>query len=315
MSGEDSKRSGEIGEKLSKAFLELIGWSTHLQAFTVSCNTKTHTSASGNERRTHGDDKILVSDNPFYDDRTDIIHVSVKNSLNGYPESESSIKKAFKEHLDELNEIIDCAKYDTELDDLISRYPCRRNKEHIGLLIWTSSDLKTVGKDILSTVSSVKPEPNWENDIYFVDGARIDFIYKAIDHIKTEVQDDIIDNYGFYCPDPGGLINKKDERHQKKLPIELIIADIIPIRAIKDGEPVLYIYSNNSFDPDSYSRLISLALDFANAWPNEIKIGFSDYNPAKHANQARSSELAYQGRDKKITPFCFVKTILNSQEA
>ncbi|WP_155401868.1 hypothetical protein [Chromobacterium violaceum] len=313
--GENSKKSGEIGEQLTKRFLETIGWHNQIQNFSLACNDKEHKSASGNEKRTHGDDKILVSSNPFYDDRTDIIHVSVKNSLNGYPESETAIKNAFKDYVTELNEIIECAKYDNDIYEHISRYPCRRNKEHLGLLIWTSSESKTVDKDILSIVSSSRPEENWKNDVFFVDGARIDFLLKVMDHIKTEKSEGLIDSHIFYCPDPGGLITRKDERHHNRLPIELIIADVIPIKAEKDGKQMLYVYANNQFDPDSYSRLISLALDFANAWPNEIKIGFSNYNAAHHASEARSAELSYQDRDKNIKPFCFIKNLLNYQEA
>ncbi len=309
--GEDSKRSGEIGEALTKAFLEKVGWTNQIESVKILCNSTEHKTAKNNDRRTHGDDRVLISHNPFYDQRTDVVHISSKNSLNGYPESHTELRRIFKGYVEEINEIIGCAKYDSALLNLLNGYKPRRYTEHVGLLIWTDSSQVTKDRDILKIVASSQLGGNCNHDVFFLDGAKIDFICKVVDHIKTKIVSDHIDDYDFYCPDPGGLLYQQEERYRKKLPIELMISEVIPIRGIQGEKHMLYLYANQEFDTDSYRRLIDLALSFANAWPREIYIGFADYNEAHHHHDARAAELTYSRREKVIKPFCFNKSILD----
>lgn len=309
--GEDSKRSGEIGEALTKAFLERTGWKTYLKTVTIKCNSTEHKTESGNDRLTHGDDLVAITHSPFYDQRTDVIHISSKNNLHGYSERESDLKREFKSHLKELNEIINCAKYDSNLLAMLENFKPRRNTEHIGLLVWTSSDNSSANDNIVKIIANSRLSEELNNNIFVIDGAKINFIYTVINHIENEVALSNIDSYDYYCPDPGGLLYKEEERHKINLPIELMISEVIPIRGQSKEKDKLYLYANQSFDVDSYKRLLDLALGFANAWPNEIYIGFIDYNEAHHSNDAASAELSYATRDKKFKPFCFKNSHLN----
>ncbi|MBK1889319.1 hypothetical protein Undi14_04685 [Undibacterium sp. 14-3-2] len=310
MSGEDSKRSGEIGETLAKAFLDLIGWGQSLQSVSINCNDLNHKTASDNQKRSHGDDLVFIYNNPFYDSRTDVVHISVKNNLNGYAEKESDLKSNFKNHLEEVNEIISCAQYDSSLLNLLSKYKSRKHKEHSGLLIWTSSEKKTADKDILSIIKNVKlQEEKCNKSVYLVDGARYKFILTAITHIKAESG---IKHFDFFYPETGGLVNRLDERHGDILPLELIVSDIIPVKAQALDKEILYLYVNQAFEQDCYRRVLSLALGFAGAWPHEIRIGFPDYNAAHHANDVIASELPFVDRKKKFVPFCFNLSNLNA---
>lgn len=312
MSGEDSKRSGEIGEKLAKAFLDLIGWGTSLQSVSIHCNDQNHKTASDNQRRSHGNDLVFIYNNPFYDSRTDIVHISVKNNLNGYAEKESDLKGDFKNHLEEANEIISCAQYDSGLLGLLSKHKSRKHKEHSGLLIWTSSEKETADKDILSIIKNVKSlDEKCSKNVYMVDGARYNFILTAITHIKAESG---IEQFDFFYPETGGLVNRLDERHGSVLPLELIVSDVIPVKARALEKEILYLYVNQSFEQDCYRRVLSLALGFAGAWPHEIRIGFPDYNAAHHANDVVASELPFVDRKKKFVPFCFKPSNLNALE-
>lgn len=312
MSGEDSKRSGEIGEKLAKAFLDLIGWGTSLQSVSIQCNDQDHKTASDNQRRSHGNDLVFIYNNPFYDSRTDIVHISVKNNLNGYSEKESELKVDFKNHLEEANAIISCAQYDSGLRDLLSKHKSRKHKEHSGLLIWTSSEKETANKDILSIIKNIKSlDEKCNKNVYLVDGARYNFILNAITHIKAEIG---IEQFDFFYPETGGLVNRLDERYGSVLPLELIVSDIIPVKARTSEKEILYLYVNQAFEQDCYRRILSLSLGFAGAWPHEIRIGFPDYNPAHHANDAVASELPFVDRKKKFIPFCFNPSNLNALE-
>lgn len=54
MSGEPSKQSGELGEKLAKEFLKLIGWDPSINTINIPCTIKSH------NRKSHGDDVLYV---------------------------------------------------------------------------------------------------------------------------------------------------------------------------------------------------------------------------------------------------------------
>ena len=56
--GEDSKKSGEIGEKLTTNILSSIGWLMSLHNVSIKCNTPEHLSEKGKQRSTHGEDQI-----------------------------------------------------------------------------------------------------------------------------------------------------------------------------------------------------------------------------------------------------------------
>jgi hypothetical protein len=308
MSGEKSKSSGEHGEKLGLRFLEMIGWSSSLKSVSVKCNKSAHRTASGNQKESHGDDRVYIYNNPFYDNRTDVVHISIKNNLNGYAERESELRTQFKGHLEEANEIIACAEYDASLVELLSSFNARRHKEHSGLLIWTSTDLKSVDRDILSVINNVRLDESCTKNVYFVDGARIDFFKKITDHADSTSNG----RYEFVYPETGNLVNRLDERHGKILPLEMIIADVIPMKVVLEGHETLFVYANQPFERDAYRRLISLALGIAGAWPREVRIGFPDFNLAQHANDARSAELPFAAREKKFVPFCFVPSNLDS---
>lgn len=309
MSGEKSKSSGEHGETLGLSFLEMIGWSSSLKSVSIKCNNGGHQTASGEQRKSHGDDRVYVYNNPFYDNRTDIVHISIKNNLGGYAERDSDLRSQFKAHLEEANEIIACAQYDKSLAELLSSFNGRRHKEHSGLLIWTSTDLASVNRDILSVINSVnlRLDETCSKNIYFVDGARIDFFKKITDHVKSTSDG----NYEFLYPETG-VVNRLDERHGKILPLELIIADVIPMKVILEGEETLFVYANQPFERDAYRRLLSFALGIAGAWPREIRIGFPDFNRAHHLNEARSGELPFATREKKFIPFCYVPSNLDA---
>ena len=89
--GEDSKKSGEIGEKLTTNILSSIGWLMSLHNVSIKCNAPEHLSEKGKQRSTHGEDQIYIYHNPFHDETTNIVHISVKNNIKKYP-AEGTLK-------------------------------------------------------------------------------------------------------------------------------------------------------------------------------------------------------------------------------
>lgn len=310
MSGEKSKSSGEYGEKLADAFLAAIGWKQGLKSLAIPCTSSKHIGSGGEPRNSHGDDVVFVYNNPFYDSRTDVIHVSVKNNIGGYDSRENKLRSSLKRYVAEANEIIECAQHDAQLHQILASFNGRKRKDHSGLLIWTSSHNDSVTRDILSSLAGLKGlGDECTKNVYVVDGARIDFILSVVAHAKKEQGA----ASSFYYPETG-LVNKSDERHGSFLPLELVVADLLPIKVDVNGEERLYVYVNQPFDRSCYTRAIALALSFTGGWCREIKVGFPDYNAAQHATDAAAAKLPFDGRLKKISPFSFVASNLNALE-
>lgn len=311
MSGEKSKSSGEYGEKLADAFLAAIGWKQGLKSLAIPCTLSKHIGSGGKPRKSHGDDGVFIYNNPFYDSRTDVIHVSVKNNIDGYDNREHKLRSSLKGYVAEANEIIECAQYDAQLQQILEHFNGRKRKEHSGLLIWTSSHNNSATRNILTSVAGLKGlGDECTKNVYLVDGARIDFILSVVAHAKREQNA----TFSFYYPETG-LVNKSDERHGSFLPLELVVADILPIKVDLNGEERLYLYVNQPFDRSCYTRAIALALSFTGGWCREIKIGFSDYNAAQHATDAATAKLPFDNRLKNISPFSFVLSNLNALES
>lgn len=311
VAGEPSKHSGEIGEALAGAFLAAIGWKTKLSKVSIACNNPNHKTASGNQRNSHGDDFVFVYNSPFYDDRTDAVHVSVKNNLNGYSSSVQTLKTTLKEHLLDINQMMSCAQFDDTVSGLIQHYKPRRSKTHSGLLIWLSSTIGSQDENILEKVSNIKLLDCCEHPVYFVDNARANFILRVV----RSANDKTGGNFKFYYPDNGGLTSRRNEHYGDVLPLEHIVSDVIPIKGEIESKDVLLLYGNEPFSATAYKKLIWLGMAFANGWPRKIYIGFPDYNSAIHFNEAAAAARAFDDRDKELIPFCYFDSLLSELKA
>ncbi|MDF4026933.1 hypothetical protein P3W24_18310 [Luteibacter sp. PPL201] len=310
MSGERSKKSGEYGEKLAEAFLKAIGWHQDLKALTIPCTNTLHTGDGGNARQTHGGDRVFLYNNPFYENRTDIVHVSVKNNIDGYPETPAKIRAALRTHVLEANEIIACARYDNGIHDFSQAFPGRKRKEHSGLLIWTSSHNDSAEDDVLGHCEPLRGlDDSCTSNVYLVDGARIAFILRSLDHARAEIGT----TYRFYFPDTG-LVNKSDERHGTFLPLELVAADMLPVKIISNDSERLHLYVRQPFDRQACTRAIALALSLTGGWGRAVRVGFPDYNPAQHDTDVAAAKLPFSKREQDISAFCYVRSNLNALE-
>lgn len=304
--GESSKTSGENGEKITEELLRLIGWSNLLKGVSVPCNNKSH-----NREKTHGNDFFFIYDNSLHDSRTDVIYVSSKNSKNGYPKGDQGVRTAFKKHLSELDEIVSCSKISAEISQKLQTFQGRRQKKHVGLLVWLHGDRESLDKDIKPSLSHIQLDLSSNCPLYLVDMSRASFIKEAISHFRAIKQGK---EYHFYYPKLGNVIASADERYGDLLPIELIASDLIPIRFMLGEKPSLCLYAKQAFSEDSLKKLCSLAFDFADGWVEDIFIGLESYHPADDKQTKDAVLMAYQERKANIKVFCYKESILDLLE-
>ena len=156
MAGEDSNSSGKIGESIAAALLEKIGWHHQIHNISIGCNNENHLNSSGNPKKSHGEDIVYIYDTPFHDNRTVVAHISVKHKTGGYSERESDVNREFKNYVKELEQIIECAKYDKKINSLIESFDAKVDLQHIGILVWLHNDAKTIDKIVIIEFFSLK---------------------------------------------------------------------------------------------------------------------------------------------------------------
>ena len=304
--GESSKTSGENGEKITEELLRLIGWNNLLKGVSVPCNIKSH-----NRKTTHGNDFIFIYDNPLHDSRTDVVYISSKNQKNGYPAGDQGVRTKLKEHLSELDETVSCSKISSVISQQLQIFQGRRQKKHVGLLVWLHGDGENLERDIKSALSNIQLDLSSNCPLYLVDMSRASFIKEAISHFRATKQGK---EYHFYYPKLGNVIAAAHERYGDVLPVELIASDLIPIRFMLEEKPSLCLYVKQTFSVESLTKICSLALDFADGWVENIYIGLESYHPANDKLEKDSVLAAYRERKARIKVFCYKKSILDLLE-
>ncbi|QKL55749.1 hypothetical protein HI814_03215 [Ralstonia solanacearum] len=305
MSGEKSKTSGEIGEKIARGLLDRIGWGNSLKNIPIKCNTPTHLNDSGNQRTSHGEDRIFLYNNPFHDGRTDIVHVSVKNKIGSYPSSDAPLRREFKEHIAELHEIIECARYSEEISQATDDFKARKYIAHSGLLIWVHNDADDIERDIKPPLSKIRLEQESDVPVYLIDSGRAGFLMKVLDDVERRAKP-----WSFFYPAIGTSVTVDEARTGPFLPLELIASDILPV-VIRDGDKTeMIIYANQPFGVDAYKKLMAYGLKFCSSLVTSMKIGMPDFNAATDVATADRARLAFSERTEIIEPFSFNRSIL-----
>lgn len=305
MSGEKSKTSGEIGEKIAAGLLKRIGWDRSLKNIPINCNTPSHVNDKGNQRTTHGEDIVFLYNNPFHDGRTDIVHVSVKNKIGSYSPTDTPLKREFKEHLKELHEVIECARYSPEISQAANDFKARRIIFHSGLLIWVHNDENDIERDIKPILSKIRLEQATDIPVYVIDSGRAGFLMKVLDDIARRSS-----LWEFFFPAIGTAVTVDEARTGDFLPLELLASDIIPVVTRDGNKTEILLYANQPFGGDAYKKLMAYGLQFCSGLVTKISIGMPDYNAATDAAEANRARLAFSERTEVIEPFSFNRSIL-----
>jgi hypothetical protein len=306
MAGEKSKTSGEIGEKIAAGLLTKIGWAPNLKNIPIKCNTPSHKNEAGNQRTSHGEDRIFLYNSPFHDSRTEVVHISVKNNIGAYPSTDAAIKKLFKTHLAELHEVIECAQYSEEVQKATTTFKARKNISHSGMLVWVHNDSNDIEKDIKPVLSKIRLEQDSDVPVYLIDAGRAGFLMNVIDDVELRKKP-----WEFFYPVIGTVTTVDEARTGKFLPLEIIASDVLPI-VVSDGDKKeMIVYANQPFSEDAYKKLMAYGLRFSTSLVNTIRIGMPDYNPATHQADAETARLAFSDRAETIEPFSFNRSILS----
>ena len=294
--GEWSKKIGEFGEKIIDDFFKQIGWADAQKGVSITCNKPEKHKLSGEERNTHGIDKLFSYESKLIDEQLEIILVSVKYTTKKYKKNPNS---EFKNHFRDLAQTIECFKLSQERQNINNSASGVSQTKDIGVLFWLSNHRES-DDDVISKVANVSLTDDFDYDsIYLVDNNRAAFIYYSIQYAQRKFNNCDIN---FYYQDTGKNFNPvKKTNCGKILPVQFINSSILPFRIEKKelNEVSLLITAIEDFDKDDLKRLMGLAQQVTQNWAGKIYIAFPDYDELLHGNIVKEVKMSLQ--DKNFT--------------
>ncbi|WP_146017895.1 hypothetical protein [Akkermansia muciniphila] len=314
--GEESLFSGIQGESIFDRLSTVIGWDKQLKNITIKCLNKHHISINSGQKRTHGDDSVYVTRNPYIPDQIEVVHIQVKHTKNKYPAKQTLINK-FKSYISELHDIIECAQYSQEIEGIIDSIPKAETNRviHRGVLAWfCSSD---------PNCPSIIPEllkleyPHNKKGIALLDNSRANFLYDIIRYMNIHSQDDLFTQWSYYHPSMNLSCIQKESRTSTELPIFSLTSGMISMKVIKNvnNSEGLYLFSPEPFSRENLLRCLHCGFSLLSGWGKFLRIGFSDFNGNDSAHQKiEQTALTAYKKEYEVMPFTYKPNIITSTD-
>jgi hypothetical protein len=287
--GEWSKKIGEQGENIVKYFFEeLIGFKDiYRTGVSIPCSySDQHKKEKAKQRLTHGIDGLVSYNCPLIEELLEIGVISVKYTADKYP---SDLKGKFKDWFVELAYTMKCFSNSEEYQNINSTVSDVSDTTVSGLLFWLSNSDEHKEFNILSEISNstFSGSELVYDKIIVVDNARMNFLFNLIQPIKNIFKEENFD----FVYHKTGMNNAITQNLSfgKKLPIQYISADVIPIRLTKGDDVILVIGSRDNFDKNDLLKLIALSKEFNHLEAtSKTLISFPDYNKLEHQDIVKS---------------------------
>jgi hypothetical protein len=281
--GEWSKVIGEQGEDIVKYFFEeLIGYKNNYRNnISLKCSySEDHKKKDAEKRLTHGIDGLISYKCPLVEELLEIGIISSKYSFDRYPPKP---KDKFKEYFVELAYTIKCFLNSTNYNEINSSISNVSNTSVTGVLVWLSNNDECKNYNIIPEISdtSFQGLSLKYDKILIVDNSRMEFLFNLIQPLKNLFGNE---NFDFVYPKTG-MNNSMTQNNSfgKRLPLQLICSNIIPIRIKKGNEILLLIGVRDEFDEFDLLKLIGLSKEFNHLEATtKTIISFPDYNKLKH---------------------------------
>ncbi|AFY39010.1 hypothetical protein Lepto7376_2750 [[Leptolyngbya] sp. PCC 7376] len=299
--GEWSKKVGERGEEIVRAFLRHLGWNNCQENIELTCLRKTIHKAE-----THGIDLLFSYPSPLIDDTLDNLIVSVKYTANGYPTSPNS---TFKSHFYDLSKTIECFKRSSIRESLIRNFQVQNisNTRDIGVLFWLSNDSTEDNNDLISKICNARELTKYNFDTtYVVDNLKAEFIREVKSFLESQYSNEKIE---FFYQNTGKNFNYTSRRVSgNTLPVECVNSNILLFRITytENNTQILVLTILDKFSSKNLKRMMGLALEIGQGLTAKTLILFPDYDPLLHSNQVNEVKLSFV--DQSFTNFLEVKS-------
>lgn len=272
--GEYSKRVGDVGEKVVADFLKLIGWQDPQRNFDLTSMDTEH------RKYTNGLDGYYHYESHMISNTIENVLYSCKYSSEPYPASQ--LVKLFKEHYTDLAMTIASFRKSELKQKTISMHENIDTSFERGVLFWLNNSGQT-DNDILSKLSKVELNTGIGHDgIFLVDNKRIQFIYDALCFARYTFSKGDGYEVDFIYFNNGLNNDEKNIRNGKIMPVQYINASILPIRACKNNETTVMIFSIDNFDKNDLMKFMGIAKNIGCNVQGATQICFPDYMETDH---------------------------------
>lgn len=288
--GEWSKKIGEYGEDVVEKFLSIIGWNDSDKGIQIDCYKKNgeHTNEHGKAVQTHGIDFLYSYMNPLVDGQLNNIIISSKYKTSKYPNSPT---KLFKVFMSDLINQMECFDISPNKEEILTGFQFSSIND-VGVLFWLNNQADS-DDDLLSKIATARIDTINRSSIYIVDNKHVGFILEVMRYLKAKNEY----RYYFYYPSTGRNINPLTRMNTGPiLPVEYLNSSIIPFKLVKidnEKESYLMLASIDSFEKNTFMRLMGLAKDISTNLSGSIIIGFPDYNCLLHDNIIRQTKQGF----------------------
>ena len=306
--GEKSKNIGEKGEAIVGIFLELIGWKPFQKGVAIDCVFK-----KKHEKETHGIDFLYSYVCPLHSDTLENVSISSKFSEDPYPISEATgykgLKSVFKEHFADLATTIECFKKSEERQLINQGFRGVKRSKESGVLFWLNDHISNVNTGVISCLSNVRIDSKLVFDaIHIVDNNRINEITDALKFVKSEHEPNSEVTFDYFNTGLNVSIQNR-QTNGSIMPIQYLSSQILPLRIEKnDGQKILQLISFESFNIDSFRRIIGLAQSYVLSYQLQTIVSFPDFNPTQEiTNEIERVKLSFSDIpfSDKIKVNCF----------
>lgn len=181
--GEQSKKIGEYGEKVTKQFFSIIGWNDLAEGITLKCLYSNHLNEKGDPKGTHGIDFFRSYLNPLVSGQLNNVVISSKFKTEKYPNSPT---KLFKGFMDDLTTTLECFESSEFKRSVIQGYNGYSTINDVGVLFWLNNNPES-DDELISKISSARINTVANKTIYIVDNMRVAFILEVMKYIKLKV--------------------------------------------------------------------------------------------------------------------------------
>lgn len=283
--GEYSKRIGEGGEKLVTDFLKLIGWNNPQQNIDLSSMDSKH------RKYTNGLDGYFHYLSPMISKTVESVLYSCKYSADPYPVSQ--VVKIFKEHYTDLAKTIESFHKSELKRNIMSSHENIDTFFDRGVLFWLNYSGKGEN-DLISRLDKIDLNTGINHDgIFLVDNKRLQFIYDSICYAKeTFTKGDGYDVDFIYFTN--GLNNdERNKRNGKIMPVQYINTSILPMRANRNNETTVLLFSIDSYNKDDLMKYMGIAKNIGCNVQGSTQICFPDYIETEHLQEVNNMKQTF----------------------
>lgn len=303
MSGENSKSSGEVGEKIVEKFFNRVGWNNANSNISISClmpgNHKDKNSQGG--RTKHGIDAQFAYMSGLESETLVNILASVKHTTGLYQKSLTTVPQ---NHIKDILDATKCYGFSPLNHEAKSLFQSETVKNYriVPVLFYLASG-DANDTDFVSSVATTRFFNDFEvEEFYLVDNKKMTFILDAIKYVKGEYPDFDI---SFHYPSTSlNLMSVKQYTYGKMMPVENLASPFINF-VLKKGERGDEIHKfvtivQEPFAGDALTQYLYAAKTHCASLASSYTIAFPDYYSAEHMSDVKKATVQLDMHSESI---------------